>query len=298
MKTDLIEPEFERLVHSNPPLDKIAHGIIFGEGPVWDRRHHQLFWVDIIGNRIWKWKPGVGREIVLEPTGHANGLTFDREGRLVVAGWCARKVWRMEKDGSITTLVTHYRGKRINTPNDIVVRSDGSIYWTDTATGLINIGMVPEDTQQYLDFQAVFCLSPDGKQVTVVSDDGVYPNGIAFSPDESLLYVNYSRHGQMIRVFDVHPDGTVGPGRLFHKMTGIEPGGCDGMKVDIEGNIYVTGSGGIHVIDPRGRLLGRLMIPEHCTNMAWGDEDWKSLYITTYHSVLRTRVKVPGVAVW
>ena len=298
MDIDLVAPELERIVDKNPPLDRIAYGMIFAEGPVWDRRNKQLFWVDIKGNRIWKWKPGVGREIVLEPTGHANGLTFDKEGRLVVAGWCARTIWRMEQDGSIVTLVSHYEGKKLNTPNDIVVRSDGSIYWTDSVTGLIIPGMVAEDTQQYLDFHGVFRLSPDGKQVSLLIDDDVYPNGLAFSPDESLLYVNNSIHRQHIRVFDVRADGTVGPGRLFHKMTGSEPGGCDGMKVDVEGNVYCTGSGGVHVIDPSGRLLGRLRIPEHCTNMAWGDDDWRSLYTTTYHSVYRTRVKIPGVAVW
>ena len=298
MNTDMVAPGLARLVDKNPPLDRIAYGMTFAEGPVWDRRNEQLMWVDIIGNRIWRWRPGIGREVVMEPTGHANGMTFDREGRLVVAGWSARKVWRVEKDGSITTLASHYQGKRINTPNDIVVRSDGSIYWTDSVTGLIIPGMVAEDTQQYLDFHGVFRLSPDGKEITVIVDDDVCPNGIAFSPDESLLYVNNSMHRQQIRVFDVRPDGSVGPGRLHHKMSGIEPGGCDGMKVDVEGNIYVTGSGGVHVIAPDGKLLGRLRVPEHCSNMAWGDADWKSLYITTYNSVYRTRVKIPGVAVW
>lgn len=297
MEVDVVTPAVERLIDKNPPLDLIASGMDFAEGPVWDRHNQQLFWVDIIGSRIWKWKPGVGREIVLEPTGHANGLTLDHQGRLVVAGWSARTIWRMEKDGSVTTLVSHYEGKKINTPNDIVVHSDGSIYWTDTTTGLIIPGMVAEDTQRYLDFHAVFRLSPDGKQVSVLIDDDVYPNGLAFSPDESLLYVNFSMTQQYIRVFDVRADGTVGAGRMFHKMTGAEPGGCDGMKVDIEGNIYVTGPGGVHVIDPNGKLIGRLKIPHHCTNMAWGDDDWHSLYITTRHAVYRTRVKVPGVPV-
>src|ERR1019366_10029018 len=210
--------------------DCIATGLSFGEGPVWDRRKGQLFWVDIIGSRIWKWKPGVGREVVIEPTGQANGMTFDRHGRLVVAGWSACTVWRVEHDGSITTLVTHYQGKKINTPNDIVTRSDGSIYWTDPPNGLIFPGMVPADAQQYIDVHGVYRLSPDGKEVSLVIGDHVYPNGIAFSPDESLLYVNNSMHVQHIRVFDVHADGSVGPGRLFHKMTGKEPGGADGMK--------------------------------------------------------------------
>ncbi len=183
MEIDIVSPGLLRLIDSRPPLDCIAKGLTFGEGPVWDRRNGQLFWVDIIGNRIWKWKPGVGREVVIEPTGHANGMTFDREGRLVVAGWSARTIWRVEHDGSITTLVTHYQGKKINTPNDIVTRSDGSIYWTDPPNGLIFPGMVPEDAQQYIDVHGVYRLSPDGKEVSLVTGDDVYPHAIAFSPD-------------------------------------------------------------------------------------------------------------------
>jgi gluconolactonase len=297
MDIDRMASGLERIVELDPPLDRIAHGITFGEGPVWDRRRKHLFFVDIVGNTIWKWIPGVGREIVLRPSGHANGMTFDRQGLLVVAGWCKRTIWRMENDGSIITLASRYQGKKLNSPNDIVVRSDGSIYWTDSTGGLVIPGMVAEDIQRYLDVQGVFRLSPDGQEVSLVIEDCVYPNGIAFSPDESLLYVNDSRLG-LIRVFDVHPDGSVGPGRLFHKLIGNEPGVADGMKVDIEGNVYCTGPGGVHIIDPNGKALGRLKIPGHSTNMAWGDDDWRSLYVTTFNSVYRTRVKIPGVAVW
>ncbi|MBI4194121.1 MAG: SMP-30/gluconolactonase/LRE family protein [Betaproteobacteria bacterium] len=297
MDIDLIAPGLERLFDQHPPLDRIAYGMTFAEGPVWDRRGAQLYWVEIIGNAIWKWKPGVGRELVLKPSGHANGMTFDRRGRLVVAGWSNRTVWCFEKDGSIATLASRYDGRKLNSPNDVVVRSDGSVYWTDSAGGLIIPGMVAEDTQRYLDVQGVYRLSPDGKEVSLVIDDCTYPNGLTFSPDEKLLYVNDSRLG-LIRVFDVRSDGSVGAGRLFHKMTGAEAGVADGMKVDVEGNVYCTGPGGVHVIDPGGRLLGRLRIPGHGTNMAWGDDDGCSLYVTTYNSVYRTRAKIPGVAVW
>ncbi len=297
MDIDMIAPGLERIVGPDPPLDRVAQGTIFGEGPVWDRRKQQLFFVDIIGNSIWKWMPGVGREIVLKPSDHANGMTFDRQGRLVVAGWSRRTIWRWESDGSIITLASRYQGKKLNSPNDIVVHSDGSIYWTDSAGGLVIPGMVAQDVQRYLDVQGVFRLSPDGQEVSLVIEDCVYPNGLAFSPDESLLYVNDSRLG-IIRMFDVRADGSVGPGRLFHKLSGSEPGVADGMKVDIEGNVYCTGPGGIHIIDPNGKLLGRLKIPGHSTNMAWGGDDWRFLFVTTFNSVYRTQMKIPGVAVW
>ena len=297
MDTDLIAPGFERVVDRDPPLDSIAQGLTFGEGPVWDKRSGQLYWVDIIGNTIWKWKPGVGREVVLRPSGHANGMTFDTEGRLTVAGWCSRTIYRFEHDGTITTIASKYQDKKFNSPNDIVVRSDGSTYWTDSAGGLVIPGMVAQDVQRYLDMMGVFRLTPDGKEVQLVIADCTYPNGLAFSPDEKILYVNDTRLA-LIRAFDVNPDGSVGPGRIFHKLTGTEDGVADGMKCDVEGNVYCTGPGGVHVIAADGRLLGRLKIPGHCTNMGFGDDDWKSLYVTTFKQVYRTRVKVPGVAVW
>jgi gluconolactonase len=238
----------------------------------------------------------VGQKALIHPSSHANGLTFDREGRLLVAGWSARTIWRVEKDGSFTTIASRYDGKKFNSPNDIVVRSDGRVYWTDSAGGLVIPGMIGEDMQRQLDIQGVFCLEPSGEVRLTIADSN-YPNGLCFSPDEKLLYVNETRLG-IIRVFDVNVDGGVGPGRLFHTLAGTEPGVADGMKVDVEGNVYCTGPGGIHIIDKNGKLLGRLRIAGHCTNLAWGDDDWRSLYVTTYHSVFRTRLGIPGVPVW
>jgi gluconolactonase len=289
-------PGLQRIVGSGPPLDQIAHGMYFGEGPVWDRRQKRFLWVDIIGDSIFEWTAGVGRKTLIHPSSHANGLTFDREGRLVVAGWSSRTIWRVEKDGSLVTIASRYRGKKFNSPNDIVVRSDGSVYWTDSSGGLVIPGMVGEDMQRHLDIQGVFRLTPQG-EVKLVVEDVTYPNGLCFSPDESILYVNDTRLGE-IRAFDVNADGSVGNGRLFHKLTGTEPGVADGMKVDQEGNLYCTGPGGIHVIDKGGKLLGRLLMPGHCTNLAWGDDDWRTLFVTTCHSVLRTRLEIPGVPVW
>ena len=296
MDVDLTAPGLEPIVGGDPPLDQIAHGLYFGEGPVWDRRQKCFLWVDIIGDTIWQWTPGVGQKALIHPSSHANGLTFDREGRLVVAGWSSRTIWRVEKDGSISTIASRYDGMKFNSPNDIVVRSDGSVYWTDLAGGLVIPGMVGEDMQRQLDIQGVYRLTPSG-EVKLAVEDCNYPNGLCFSPDELLLYVNETRLGT-IRVFDVNADGSVGPGRLFYKLTGNEPGVADGMKVDREGNVYCTGPGGIHIIDRNGKLLGRLRIPGHSTNLAWGDDDWRSLFITTYHAVFRTRLGIPGVPVW
>jgi gluconolactonase len=214
----------------------------------------------------------------------------------VVAGWASRTVWRMEPDGAIKTLASQYQGKKINTPNDIVVKSDGAIYWTDPTGALYIPGMAGDDIQRYLDFIGVFRLAPDGTALMLVADDFENSNGLAFSPDESLLYINDTtrRH---IRVFAVQRDGSLRNGRLFYDARGDEPGNPDGMKVDTAGNVYCTGPAGIHVIDPNGNLLGRMKIPGHVTNMAWGDADWRSFYITTRDSVYRVRLNVPGIPV-
>ena len=293
---DMTAPGIERLVSPEAPLDLIAHDLIFGEGPLWSTRERAFYFVDIVGDTIFRWTPGKGREVVIRPSTKANGLTFDAQGRLLVAGWASRSIWRVEPDGSIVTLASHYDGRKLNSPNDIVVKSDGSIWWTDSPGALFNVGMAGDDVQQYLNVQGVFRLSADGKKLTLVVEDCVYPNGLAFSPDERILYVNDSRQ-YLIRAFDVRPDGSVTNARLFHKLEGSEEGIADGMKVDSEGNVYCSGPGGIHVLDPRGNRLGRLRIPGHVTNMGWGDDDWRSLYITTRSSVYRTRVKVPGVPV-
>ncbi len=297
MEIDLATPGLERIVPKGAALDRIAYGMRFSEGPVWDRRAKEFMWVDIVGDTIWKWKPEVGAEVVLRPSGNANGMTFDKEGRLVVAGWCSRSVWRREKDGSLVTLATAHQGKRLHSPNDIVVRSDGSIYWTDSPGALIIPFYQPKDTQRYMDYQGVDRLPPDGGEPILVIEDCVYPNGLAFSPDERRLYVNDTRQA-LIRVFDVRPDGSVGPGRLFHKLQGKEEGVADGMKVTSEGHVLCTGPGGIHIIDAAGNLLGRLRMPGHATNMAWGGGDWRWLFITTTDSVYRTRLNIPGVPTW
>jgi gluconolactonase len=293
---DARTPRFRDIASEDTILERVSHGHIFTEGPVWNAREGALYFTDIIGDTIWKWAPGVGRSEVLRPSEHANGMTLDKQGRLLVAGWTNRTVWRMDLDGAIAPLATRYQGQKLGTPNDIVVKSDGAIYFTDAPGGLGIIGMEGADLQQYLDFSAVYRLEPESGNLTPVTTEVPGCNGLCFSLDESLLYVNDTgeRH---IKVFDVLPDGTLGTGRLFANLVGEETGNPDGMKIDVEGNLYCTGPGGIHAFDPDGTLLGRIRVPGHCSNMAWGDADWKSMYITAWHSVYRVRLNIPGVPV-
>jgi gluconolactonase len=286
-----------RIIGDAPPLDVIHRGVVFGEGPVWDRRRKALFFTDIVGDTIWMWTPGMGAQVVLEPSGHANGMTLDRAGRLLVAGWGGRTVFRFEPDGSLATLAARYQGRKLNSPNDIVVRSDGSIYFTDPPGGLFNVGHTGDDMQRYLEIQGVYRIAPDGKEMTLVTADFVYPNGLCFSPDERLLYINCSRE-RLIRVYEVQADGGVRNGTVFFQYEGAERGNPDGIKCDVEGNVYCTGPGGIWVHDPQGRVVARLRIPHHPTNFAFGDDDWRSLYVTQLGWVMRTRVNIPGVASW
>lgn len=296
MYSEPVSPKFHDIVPRDAVLERVSHGHIFTEGPVWNSREGALYWTDIIGDTIWKWNPGVGKSVVLRPSGKANGMTFDKQGRLLVAGWSNRTVWRMALDGVITPLATHYQGKKLGTPNDIVVKSDGAVYFTDPPGGVGIVEMEGEDLQQYLDFSGVYRLNPDTGEFSLLTDSVPGCNGLAFSPDESVLYVN-DTGGRYIDVFDVQPDGTLKNSRRFADVVGEEPGNPDGMKVDVQGHVYCTGPAGIHVFDPSGNCLGRLKVPEHCSNMAWGDADWKTLYITARTSVYRMRLAIQGIAV-
>jgi gluconolactonase len=296
MEYDRIAPGFERIVAGIAPLEVIARDVQVSEGPLWNRRTGQFYWTSIVGNTIWRWTPGAGHEVFMRPSYKADGMTFDPQGRLVVAGWAWRRVWRMELDGTIRTLCSHYDGKNLNTPNDIVVRSDGSIYFTDPPGALGSVGMEGDDVQRYLDYCGVYRISPAG-ETTLVVKDMTYPNGLAFSPDEALLYVNDTREF-LVRAFEVHSDGTLGKGSVFCEITGSDEGMPDGLKVDSEGNVYCTGPGGIHVFSPSGSLLGRLKVPAHVNNMGWGDDDWRGLYINCDTVIFRTRLGIPGTPTW
>ncbi len=247
---------------------------------------------DIPANRIIKWTPQRGISNFRYPSGKSNGLTRDRMGRLIACEHANRRVSRTERDGTIVAIASHYQGKKLNSPNDVVVKSDGSVYFTDPPYGLNPVFGTPE--RQELQHYGVYRLSPDGDQLKLLIDDSV-PNGLAFSPDETFLYVADTESNH-IRVFDITEDGDAVNGRLFAEIYG-DPLAPDGMKVDSEGNVYVTGSGGIWVLNSEGRRLGIIEVPELPANLAWGDEDWKTLYITARTSLYRVRTEISGIPV-
>ncbi|MCL6519440.1 MAG: SMP-30/gluconolactonase/LRE family protein [Armatimonadetes bacterium] len=286
----VLAPEFEKLIPKDAKVEKVAGGFEFLEGPVWHKDGYLLF-SDCHQVGIYKWDPATGKtSLYREVPGNSNGLTFDNEGRLIAVEYGMHRLTREEKDGKITVLVSEYQGKRLNTTNDVVVRSDGSIYFTDPP-----YGVKKEDRE--LDFQGVYRLSPEGKLTLLVKDFDC-PNGLAFSPDEKTLYIADSSARMHIRAFDVKEDGTLANGRLFTVLKSRDPGCPDGLKVDTKGNVWTTGPGGIWVFDRSGKHLGIIKTPEVPANCAWGDSDGKTLYITARTSLYRFRTKVEGNRPW
>ena len=256
-------------------------------------------------SQLLRWDPSGDVTVVRDDTGEGNGCTLDRQGRLIMCEGARRRITRMDADGSINTIAERWRGKRLNRPNDVVCRSDGSIFFTDPELG------VPQE-QRELGIAGVFCIAPDG-QLTLATDECEYPNGLTFSPDESILYVAISRlderciqEGELkevcthrrVRAFDVAADGTLSNNRTFVDMSSAEPGVPDGMKVDTEGMIYCAGSGGIWVTDPAGDRLGIIRFPEVPRNLAFGGPDFGTLYITGGESVYSLETKVRGIGAY
>lgn len=286
MVSESNKPEAPEGITVDGTLEKIAGGFQFTEGPIWVPEGHLLF-SDIPANIIYKWTPGTPKpEAFRTPSGPSNGLTLDREGRLLACELACR-ISRTEENGEVVTLADKYRGKRLNSPNDIVVKSDGGIYFTDPAYGLRRTGLPKE-----LDFNGVYRIELDG-DLTLLDDTFEGPNGLAFSPDESVLYVDDSARGH-IRAFDVKANGSLSNGRLFAELQGPGEGVPDGMKVDIRGNIYCTGPGGIWVLDEAGEKLGVIAFPEPPANLAWGGDDLKTMYVTARTGIYSVRAKIKG----
>jgi gluconolactonase len=303
-----IDPAIDKLLPAGAKVEKIAGGFRFVEGPVWNRKAGYLVFSDIPGNAIMTWSPSGGASVfrarIFEgeyPDGMqvgTNGLTLDKEGRIVAAEHGNRQVSRIERDGALTVLAGRYEGKRLNSPNDLVIKKTGEIYFTDPPFGLLRPGQGVADAAKSplreLDFSGVFRITAPGK-IDLMTKDIALPNGLAFSPDEKKLYVANSA-GKTWNVFDVKKDGTLENGRIFYdadKETG--PGVPDGMKVDTAGNVWATGPGGILVISAQGKLLGVIGFPEVPANCAWGDADGKTLYVTARTGLYRIRTNATGI---
>jgi gluconolactonase len=275
--------KLKSLVEPGDP-ERLATGFQFTEGPVWLPEGALLF-SDIPASRIYRWTPQTGAVVWREPSGNSNGLTLDRQGRLLACEHGNRRVSRTEGDGTVVALAERYGGIRLNSPNDIVVRSDGVIYFTDPPYGLD-----PNPPEQPVN--GVYAIWPDGT-LRLLAGDFDRPNGLAFSPDEAILYIDDSRR-RHVRAFGVHRDGTIHSSRLFADMDHPQPGSPDGMKVDVEGHVYVCGATGVWVFEPDSELLGVIVTPERPANCAWGDADRQSLYITARPSLYRVRTRVAG----
>lgn len=287
----VVSPELRRLVPEGAMIEKLAGGFKFTEGPVWTREGVLLF-SDIPNDRIVKWEPKSGQvSDFRKPSAGANGNTLDARGRLVSCEHTGRRVSRREQDGTLVTVVDRYEGKRLNSPNDAVFKSDGALYFTDPPYGLPK---QDEDPAKELPHNGVYRVK-DGK-ITLLTAELKRPNGLAFSPDEKTLYVANSDADRKIwMAYPVQADGTLGSGRVFFDVTANkEPGLPDGMKVDRQGNLYCTGPGGVWIFNPAGKHLGTLKPAEVPANCGWGD-DGKTLYLTAQTGLYRIRLKVGGV---
>ncbi|WP_044891931.1 SMP-30/gluconolactonase/LRE family protein [Opitutus terrae] len=297
------DPAFDKLVANDAKVERLAEGFRWSEGPVW--YHGAVLFSDVPENVVYRWAEGMTKaEVLLKPSGllqpnpafrepGSNGLAVDREGRLLLCQHGERRVARYE-NGRFTTLADRYDGKRLNTPNDLAVRRSGEVYFTDPPYGFKEVDDSP---LKELAWHGVYRVAKDGT-VTLLTKTIAYPNGIAFSPDEKTLYVGSTEdRNPHIQAFDVQPDGTLANERLFFDgrphSTPETPGSCDGMKVDRDGNVWTSGPGGILVITPAGKLIGRINTGVPTANCAWGD-DGGTLYITANNRLLRVKTSTRG----
>ncbi len=301
MPIERLHQSLDAIIDVHEPIRWLGHDVAareFGpaEGPLWWPEENCLYFSDVRGSRRLRWSESKGVEVVATETRGGNGLTRDRQGRLLACEFFGRRVSRWESDGSLTVVARGFQGRPLNMPNDIVVKSDGAIYFSDPWTPFPP--RAPGEFDRNHD--GLFRIAPDLSDMCLLVSDFAHTNGLAFSPDEKILYANdFTR--RTIRAFNVKADGTldIASDRLFCNMVKDErPGMPDGMKCDMAGNVYCGGSGGLWIMDPAGRHLGTIVHGEDkTTNLAFGGTDWKTLFITTHTKLGCVRVKVPGVPV-
>lgn len=291
MNTEVRDDRFLAVVGVQVAVEAVATGFGFTEGPIWHPHERHLTFSDIPGNQMHRWTPVGGAVSFRKPSNMANGNTYDRKGRMLSCEHATSRVTRTEPNGTITVLATHYQGRQLNSPNDIVVKSDGWIYFTDPMYGRMPYYGVEREPE--LDFRGVYRLAEDGSQLIVLAEDFAQPNGLCFSRDERRLFVNDTERGH-IRVFDVGPNGLLSGGAVWAEVTGEGDGGPDGMKVDHDGNLYCCGPGGLHVHGPDGRSLGVIRTPEANANFTWGGNDYRTIFLTASSTLYRVRSNTPG----
>ena len=277
------QQQIGKIINPGQHPQVLVQGFKFTEGPVWSP-NGELIWSDILGDSLYVLKQGKA-EIFKKPSQRSIGNTFDNEGRLISCQQVTHSVVRYEKDGTTIVLADKFEGKRLNHPDDVIVRSDGTIYFTDPSFAL-------SAADKALPFDGVYRISTDGK-LTLLLKNYSRPNGLAFSPDEKRLYVN-DTFRRLIFSYDVSPQGELSNEHLFAILTGDLAGLPNGMKTDIEGNVYCTGPGGIQVFQPDGKYMGLIYMKEVVSNFCFGDSDRKTLYITAGPSVFKLRVKIAG----
>lgn len=289
MDIDVRDPEMAEVVSPSGVVEKIATGFGFIEGPAWNEKESCLIFSDIPNSCMYRWSD-MGVEVFRKPSNMGNGNTFDDQWRLLTCEHATSRLTRTELDGSITVLADKYDGNELNSPNDVVVSRGGTIYFTDPIYGRSEYFGVPRDAAQPV--RGVYRLDASG-EVDRVLDDFDQPNGLCFSPDERLFYVNDTARGH-IRVFQVEPDGSLTGDRIFAEPAGPGDGSPDGMKTDVEGRVYCTGPGGIHVFSPAGKSLGVIRVPEVAANFSWGGPARTDMFISASSSLYRVRVQVAG----
>jgi len=293
MTHDIRDPRFLEIIDQNAEVEQLGTGFKFTEGPVWHPYEKHLIFSDMPGDHMRKWTPGGGVTTFRQPCNKANGNVYDQQGRLVSCEHNTSRVIRTELDGSTTVLATHWQGKELNSPNDIIQAKDGSFIFTDPSYGRMEGYGLKRDVE--LDFRGVYRLVPqgDGYEIQLLADDFGQPNGLCLTHDEKGLLVNDTEHNH-IRYFDVGSDGKLSNSRIWAEVTGEGEGAADGMKFDTAGYLYCTAPGGVQVFDGSGTLLGTIRVPENTANFNWGDDDMKSIFMTASTSLYRVRVKIAG----